>query len=178
MEHLTWNKFKALVHYICEKANNPAVLGSVKLNKVLWYSDSIHYMVAGQSITGETYVKRQHGPVPRHIVSAIDELVRERKVARGRVDHFGFTKSEFIAIEDAEVSLFTAGQIKLVDEAFEHVCMNHTARSVSEETHGIIWKIAEMGEDIPLATVFASNVGEVDETDVAWAKETLSAMAA
>jgi uncharacterized phage-associated protein len=96
---LKWEKFKALVHYVCDKAEDPSVLGSVKLNKVLWYSDSICYMVSGESITGETYVKRQHGPVPRHVVKAVNELVSEGKIARGRVDHFGFMKTEFIAIQ-------------------------------------------------------------------------------
>ena len=174
MEHLNWKKFEGLVHYICERATDPAVLGSVKLNKVLWYSDSIHYMIYGESITGETYVKCQHGPVARHIVRAIDQLVAERKIARGRVDHFGFVKTEFIAIESADVSIFNAKEIKLVDAAFEHVCMNHTARSISEETHGVIWQIAEMGEEIPLSTVFASDVGEIDETDLDWAKNRLA----
>lgn len=175
MEKLDWEKFKGLVHYICDKAADPAVLGSVKLNKVLWYSDSIHYMIHGESITGETYVKRQHGPVPRHIVRTINELVSENKIARGRVDYFGFVKTEFVAISaDADVSIFSPEQIKLVDAAFEHVCMNHTARSISEETHGVIWKIAEMGEEIPLSTVFASDVGEIDETDLDWAKKGLA----
>ena len=173
MERFNREKFKALVHYVCEKASDPSVLGSVKLNKVLWYSDSIYYMINGESITGEQYIKRQHGPVPRHIVGVIEELIRERKVARGRVDHFGFLKTEFIAIADAEVHSFTSDEVELIDAAFEHVCLNHTAKSISEETHGIIWKIAAMGEEIPLATVFAADVGEVDETDFAWANEKL-----
>ena len=167
------DKFKALVHYICEKATDPSVLGSVKLNKVLWYSDAIHYLISGQSITGETYIKRQFGPVPRHIVNVVESLVQERKIARGRVDHFGYYKSEFIALEESDVRLFSAEEIKLVDAAFEHVCMDHTARSISEETHGVIWQTAMMGEEIPLATVFASDVGEVDETDIAWANDML-----
>ncbi|HEX7643116.1 MAG TPA: Panacea domain-containing protein [Burkholderiaceae bacterium] len=175
METMNWEKFKALVHYICEKASDPSVLGAVKLNKVLWYSDSIRYMVTGHSITGESYVKRQHGPVPRHIVSAVDQLVAEGLIARGRVDHFGFVKTEYIAIAECDTSIFSVDEIKLVDSAFEHVCLNHTAKTVSEETHGIIWRIANMGEEIPLATVFASDVGEVDETDFAWAKEKLAA---
>jgi hypothetical protein len=175
MERLDWERFKALVHYVCDKATDPSVLGSVKLNKVLWYSDSIHYMIQGASITGETFIKRQYGPVPRHIVRAVSELVSEGKIARGRVDHFGFVKNEYIAIKDAEVSLFSAEQIKLIDAAFEHVCLHHTARSVSEETHGVIWEIAAMGEEIPLSTVFASDVGEVDETDFEWAHEILAA---
>lgn len=175
MAYINWNKFKALVHYICDKATDPSVLGSVKLNKVLWYSDAINYMISGASITGETYVKRQHGPVPRHIVRAVEELVAEKKIARGRVDHFGFTKNEYIAIRESDVSGFTGEEIKLVDAAFQHVCIDHTAKSISEETHGIIWEIAQMGEEIPLATVFASDVGEVDEDDFAWAKEKLAA---
>ena len=73
------------------------------------------------------------------------------------------------------LAVFTAEEIKLVDAAFEHVCLDHTAKSISEETHGIIWEIAQMGEEIPLATVFASDVGEVDEDDFAWAKEKLAA---
>jgi uncharacterized phage-associated protein len=171
MEQLNWNKLKGLVHYVCDKASDPSVLGSVKLNKVLWYSDSIHYAMEGHSITGETYVKRQHGPVPRHIVSAMEQLVSERKIARGKVDHFGYMKSEYIAIKDCDVSMFSGSELKLIDEAFNHVCMNHTAKSVSEETHGTIWQIAEMGEVIPLATVFAAEVGEVDENDFAWLRE-------
>lgn len=169
MEKLDRNKFKALVHYICEKAEDPSCLGAVKLNKVLWYSDSIYFKLHGTSVTGETYVKRQHGPVPRHILPAINDLVAEGKIARGRVDHFGHVKTEFIAIAPASVSLFSADEIQLIDSAFEHVCLNNTARSISEETHGVIWQIAEMGEEIPLSTVLASEEGEVDEDDIAWA---------
>ena len=173
-ETLDREKLKALVHYVCDKAVDPSVLGAIKLNKVLWYSDAVHYLINGRSITGETYIKRQFGPVPRHIVGVVNSLVQERKIARGKVDHFGFYKSEYIALEGAALTLFSAEEIKLVDTAFEHVCMGHTARSISEETHGVIWQIAAMGEEIPLATVFASEVGELDEDDFAWAAESLS----
>lgn len=168
-----WEKFKTLVHYVCEKADDPSVLGSVKLNKVLWYSDVINYMVTGKPITGETYVKRQHGPVPKHVVAAINELVKEGKIARGKVDHFGFIKHEYIALVESDKNAFTGAEISLVDEAFDHVCLNHTARSISQETHGVIWELAAMGEEIPYYTVFAAAVGEVDEDDMAWARKSL-----
>ncbi len=162
-------KFANVVHYVCHKADNPAVLGAVKLNKVLWYSDVIHYMVEGTPITGETYVKRQHGPVPVHMPSVMDQLVQSGRVARGRVDHFGHMKSEFISIMEPDISGFTADEVARIDAAFEHVCLNHTAKSVSEETHGVIWQLAAMGEKMPYCTVFASSEGEIDEYDVAWA---------
>lgn len=175
---VNWEKFKSVIHYVCDKAtSNPSVLGSIKLNKVLWYSDTFHYMTTGASITGEMYVKRQHGPVPKHVLKAVDELISENKIVRGKVDHFGYMKNEFTAANDADISRFSPEEIHLIDTVFEHVCLNHTATSVSEETHGIIWQLAEMGEEIPYYTGFASSVGEIDEVDIAWAKEKL-AMAA
>jgi hypothetical protein len=176
-KHINWDKFKALVHYICHKAEDSSVLGAIKLNKVLWYSDTIHYMVNGVSITGESYIKRQHGPVPRHVVKAIDELVSEQKIARGRVDYFGFVKTEFVAIKDASVNHFSAEEIRVIDESFEHVCLNHTARSISEETHGVVWDLAMIGEEMPYSTVFAANDGEVTEEDLAWAASVLKVAA-
>lgn len=167
---MNWEKFKTLVHYVCDKADDPSCLGAVKLNKVLWYSESVHYMVHGAPITGETYVKRQLGPVPKHVVVALNELVAERKVARGKVDYFGFMKNEYIAIERPKLDTFNANEISIIDSAFEHVCIHNTARSISEETHGLIWEIAQMGEEMPLATVFAASVGEIDEEDVKWAQ--------
>jgi Protein of unknown function (DUF4065) len=175
---LNWPKFKELVHYICEKAEDPSCLGSIKLNKVLWYSDVVNYLATGRSITGETYVKRQHGPVPRDVVRAIQELVDEGKIERGKADHFGWMKNEFISIYSSDKNMFTGSEMSFIDDAFEHVCMRHTAMSVSEETHNQIWRMAEMGEVIPYEAVFASIVGELDETDLEWAKAELAKAAA
>jgi hypothetical protein len=178
MTNFNWEKFKALVHYICGKASDQtAVLGAIKLNKVLWYSDTIFYQIKGESITGESYVKRQFGPVPRHVLQALDSLIKDGKIARGHVDHFGFTKTEYFTIHDADVSLFSSEEIALIDKSFEHVCLNHTARSISEETHSIIWEMAAMGEEMPYCTVFAANDGEITEGDVAWANEVLESVA-
>ncbi len=170
---INWNKLKTLVHYICEKADDPSVLGSIKLNKVLWYSDVIHYVISGKSITGETYIKRQHGPVPKHILRVIDELVKEGKIARGRVDHFGYLKNEYIAITTADKNVFSGEEVAVINDAFTHVCIENTAKSISEETHGVIWQLAEMGQEIPYYSVFASAVGEVDEDDMVWAQRKL-----
>lgn len=174
MMNFNWKKFVDTVHYVCNKAEDPSVLGAVKLNKVLWYSDVMQYMVTGHSITGEEYIKRQHGPVPRHALRAIGELVAQRRVVRGRVDHFGFVKSEFISIAEPDLNGFTAEEIARIDDAFEHVCLNHTAKSISEETHGLVWKLAAMGEVMPYSTVFAATQGEVDEIDIDWATKVIT----
>lgn len=37
-------KFKALVHYICWKVEDPRQLGATKLNNILWFSDVLTYL--------------------------------------------------------------------------------------------------------------------------------------
>ena len=58
-------KFKTLVQFIVSRcADDPSRLGYTKLNKILWYSETNHYLKTGAPLTGANYVKRQHGPVP------------------------------------------------------------------------------------------------------------------
>jgi hypothetical protein len=53
------NKFKALVHYICYRADKDD-LGATKLNKTLWYVDLWVYLINGSPMTGETYIKHSN----------------------------------------------------------------------------------------------------------------------
>ena len=55
-------KLKELILHVSKKARLRD-LGSIKLNKVLWFSDITAYLHLGEPITGETYLKRQFGPV-------------------------------------------------------------------------------------------------------------------
>ena len=90
-------KFKALVLYVIAKCGDPARLGATRLNKILWFSDSFAYRINGVSITGEAYVKRQWGPVPKHILATIRELEADSLViTRGR-QHLSHRMHEFVA---------------------------------------------------------------------------------
>ncbi len=166
-------KFKALVHYICYKAQNPSILGATKLNKVLWYSDSYSYLTQGRPITDEKYIKRQFGPVPKHILKTLGELSEEGSVKCRPVDFHGFRKDEYIAFTSPDLSFFSAEEISLIDEVFDVVCNKHTASSISQRTHNDIWKLAIIGEEIPLHTIFASILGEIDKSDIVWAESVL-----
>ncbi len=163
------DKLKELIHYICHRCEDPTKLGAIKLNKVLWFSDVWAYMVFGSSITGDSYIKRQHGPVPKNVLSAIVELEQEQKMISRCANFHGYNKKEFFSLMRPDLSSFNANEISFVDEAIDFVCDGHTAKSISDKTHDEIWELAEIGEEIPLYTVFASRLGEINETDVAWA---------
>ena len=85
-------KFKRLVHYVIWRAGKRDWFGAVKLNKVLWFSDTEAFAHTGEPITGATYTRQQFGPVPKAIMPIRDELqregaitiVRERKTDRLR----------------------------------------------------------------------------------------------
>ena len=164
------DKFKQLVQYICSRCDDPTELGSTKLNKILWYADYHAYYFFNEAITGAKYVKRQFGPVPPAILQVLKELQEEGFLAIRNTEHFGHEKKEFFALRPADLSLFTAREISVVDKAIEYVCKRHTAKSISEETHDDIWEMAQIGEEIPYYTVFASQLGEITEHEIEWAK--------
>jgi hypothetical protein len=166
---LNSEKFKSLVHYICWKCADPTKLGAVKLNKVLWRTDFKAYLELGEPVTGATYVKRQFGPVPVSILSALRELQTEGNISIREVEYYDNPKKEFFALTRPDLSSFTADEVSLVDEAIEYVTEKHTARSISKESHDRIWELARIGEEIPYYTVF-SRASEITEDDIEWAK--------
>lgn len=165
------DKLKALVHYVIARCEDPNILGSIKLNKVLWVSDLWAYVKWGQPITGEHYVKQQFGPVAS-TVGIMNELQAEKKIVVRRRETFGYTKTDYIALVPPEniSAQFTADEISLVNEAIEFVCLEHTAMGISDKTHDIIWQLAEIGEEIPYEAMWASRLDGVTKDDVKWAQ--------
>lgn len=163
-------KYKNLVHYICYICEDPTKLGSTKLNKILYFSDFLYYKINRKSITGETYIKRQHGPVPKNILLILDELYEEEKLISREVDYFNYKKKEFFTLIKPDISKFSAEEISLIDKVADIIINKHTANSISNLTHNQIWKLAEIGEEIPYYTVFATELDEINENDIKWAK--------
>ena len=166
------NRLDALVHYVCARCDNPNRLGATKLNKVLWYSDVFAFAETGQSITGASYVKRQFGPVPKEIMAARSRLQSNGAVLERKSLHHNYEQIQFIALRPADISMFSAEQISMVDSVLEAICSGHTATSISQLSHDLVWEVAEIGEEIPMAAAaFAGNIGEIDEEDMAWARK-------
>jgi len=169
--HRDRDKLKSLVHYVCWKVKNPADLGAIKLNKALWVSDIRAFVDRGAPITGERYVKRQLGPVPYSILGIVKELQQEGKIVVRQTESFGNPKTDYIALTRPDISHFAPDEISLIDDAIDFVCHRHTAMAISHKTHDAIWKLADLGEDIPYEAMLASSLGEVTPEDVAWAKQ-------
>lgn len=168
-----YEKFKDLVHYICHMADRDE-LGATKLNKILWYSDMVTYINRGESLTGSVYIKRQFGPVPKDVLRALDDLSVEGKMFVRDVSYFGNTKREYISLAEPDINRFDAPEISLVANIMHDICHHHTAASISEAAHDIIWKLAGIGEEIPYYAIYGAQLGEITEEDIQWAKKSIA----
>jgi hypothetical protein len=166
-------KFKALVHLIIDQcSDDPAKLGATRLNKAIWFSDVLSYQLHGKTISGQTFVKRQNGPVPDRILPTLRELEEQDRIAI-KEPQFEYDTRRFLSTQKVDVTSLTEHEIGLVSYAVKYVC-DQTATAVSDETHDVIWKAARMGEEIPIFAIFAANFGEITEEVKVWAEETIS----
>jgi hypothetical protein len=165
---------KELTHYVCWKVGDPAKLGATKLNKTLWFSDTIAYRLSGRSITGAAYVKRQFGPVPKRILPVLQELATEGKIAIRQRQHFSYPQREFVALQPAGRAAFSEDDRDIIDQVIAWVCNEHTAVSISELSHDRIWEAAEEGEELPIFAVLGAAEGEITDADKAWADSVIA----
>ena len=167
------HKFKSLIHYVCWRCRqDPSTLGAVKLNKILWLSDFRAYYDTGDSITGARYVKRQFGPVPSRITSALRDLQTEGAISVGEAQFRGFPKAEYTVHRDPNTAEFKPDELAIVDKVIEFVCNEHTAKSISEMSHDHVWQVAGEGEEIPYYTIFAVP-GQITDDEREWARQEL-----
>lgn len=167
------SKLKQLIHYVAYRcADNPAALGAVKLNKVLWYSDQAAYLEKGSPITGEKYIKKQRGPVSSGLMPLVEQLEKDGALAVRKLDN---QHTQFLALTTPDVSMFKPDEIRIIEDAIQVVCHQNTARSISERSHDVVWKLAELDEEIPYHAIHAGRLHEIESDDVEWAREELKA---
>ena len=86
MKKMDFNKekLKMALHYIIYKCGFKNTVGRTVLHKLLYFSDFNYFELHEQSITNESYRKKERGPVPIHFEDAINELIEENKIRLGK----------------------------------------------------------------------------------------------
>ncbi|MGP0057808.1 MAG: Panacea domain-containing protein [Beijerinckiaceae bacterium] len=163
-------KLKEVILYACSHCE-PAKLGAVKLNKVLYFADMLHYANVGAPITGSTYRKRPMGPTCDQLPGTLDELERTGELQIRDVDYFGFRKKEYIASAIEQGETLSKLQRELLNEVIEFVCVNNSAKTISEFSHNKAWEIAEFGAEIKYNSVFNLFPTQVSPDTWEWAAQ-------
>ncbi len=66
---------------------------------------------------------------------------------------------------------FEGTEQQTVDYWIRHIADDHTANSISEESHDYAWEIAKMGEPLPYYAYLATRVREPNDEEMEWARE-------
>lgn len=166
-------KMKSIVHYVISQ-DEEQELGSIKLNKVLWFADAHFFITHGKSLSGQDdYAKQKFGPVVRNMPTILADLEREGKISIEEEQHFTHRRIRYKSLENCQIDL-SKEEREILDGVLREICDNFTASQVSEATHSIIWDAVEIGDRIPLYAIFASRSGIVTEDQIEWAKACIS----
>jgi len=172
---LNYDRLLNVVHYVCSQCE-PTELGNVKLHKILYFSDMLHFVSTGHALTGVEYQKQRFGPCARHLSKVIDDL---RQAGRLRVelrDFYGFKKMDYISLIKPSLEvLHNQGAISLIDEVIDFVC-GRSAKEISELSHTAAWEAVEFGERIPYLSAYWLKQPEITDKDVAEAERRVSLM--
>jgi len=167
-EHVQFDRSKmlAVVHYVCAKVPVEE-LGRVKLHKILYFADMLHYAATGRPLTGVDYQKQPFGPAARNLKWAIQTLEKEGLLEVSRRDYFGFPKDDFISKRPPDPESLTERERALLQDVMDFVRLR-AAREISELSHNDAWAAVKMGERIPYYSAFSLYPVQLDEADIEW----------
>lgn len=162
------DKFRDVVLHICNRCE-PRDLGNVKLHKILYLADMMHFVSTGRPLTGVDYIKQRFGPTARSLSATLDALARDGAIRIETVDYFGFARKQFVPLQQSNARL-TNAELELLDDVIEFV-HGRSAKAISDLSHNAAWNAAEMGERIPYASAYGLMPVEITDADMAEAIE-------
>lgn len=165
-------KFSLLVQYVAWKVGKHDWFGATKLYKVLWFADARLFVLRGKPITGETYIRKRYGPAPKHIEPILKQLEGEGIIRTSREGDL----RRIVATYSPDMSTFSSEEMQTIDYWINHIDREHTATSISEESHDYAWGIAKMGEELPLYAILANRIREPDDAELERLKEKAKAL--
>ncbi len=149
-------KFKNMFLYIIEKMGAMPNVGQTFLYKILYFCDFDYYEKFEEQLTGAKYVKNHFGPTPKKVFfdKIISELESSGKLETVKSKYFDKEQTKYLPKISADISLFSAQQIKHVDEEIERF-KDKTASWMSEYSHlDVPWIMSELNKEIDYEAVF------------------------
>jgi hypothetical protein len=150
-------KFKEMVLYFSKRGQDEGlVIGSTKLNKLLFFSDFRAYWKLGQPISGARYQKLERGPAARQFVPMQDRMLADGEV-RWKPKQENEWDDVLLPVSTPNTDLFATDELAVMDEVFEELRpFNATATSDYSHLRSAGWQVVELHDDIPYESAFAS----------------------
>jgi len=167
-------RLKHLIHYVIWKVGARPGFGATKLYKSAWFSDARTYILHGHSITGAPYIREKHGPIPKYGIAVRNELAKENAIKQWQ--HGGKGEWHFKAVTPPEPTWFSEEERKCIDYWSVHIASDHTAASISDESHDYAWEIAPMGEVLPFYSTLAERIRDPNDEELSRMRQRVEAL--
>ena len=148
-------KFKQFLHYIIHATSSLENVGRTVLFKILYFIDFNYYELFEEKLTGESYRKRQHGPVPSNFNRVIKELKAEKKLREIKKKYKGYNQQKYISLIEPNISTLNAKELDFINKNIS-IYSNFNATQISEYSHQDMPYAAtkDLGEIIDYELVF------------------------
>lgn len=149
-----YKKFKNALLYILEKIGAKPNVGQTVLYKILYFSDFDYYEKYEEQLIGARYQKNHFGPTPVEFSKIVTKMHADRELEIVKSDYFGRDQTKYLPISEPDLSVFTAREIKHIDEEIEKLG-NMTAAQISDLSHkDVPWITTRDGDIIKYESVF------------------------
>lgn len=147
--------------YILQQENGSC--DTHKLCKILFFADQKHMSEYGRSITGDTYIAMQFGPVPSKTYDLL-KAVRGDSFFSGDAykDKFEFTnKINLKAIAAPDMDELSGSDVECLDIAIGR-CKGKSFQEVTDMSHGYAWANTQRDREISVKDILRE-VGDTEE---------------
>jgi uncharacterized phage-associated protein len=148
-------KTKELIVLLSELSEGDEYFGQTKLNKLLFYSDFLAYILYGKSISGHTYEAQPRGPMLKGFYKIRDAMLG-KDIALAKRDFGGYPQEKTLALRSADPKKFSAEEISLINHIVNDF-KGFSASQISALSHEFLgWQAVDVGEEIPYEIALVS----------------------
>lgn len=148
-------RLKEAIMLILSNSESIKSIGMKKLAKLLYFADFNHYEETRESITSETYIRADHGPLPSSLYDAVEQLDSEGKISASKdAIPEGVEKWNFELEEDLEPKYLEPEHQERILEVLNKL-EGLSANQMEELSHrDTPWQVTEDRDEIKYKLVF------------------------
>jgi transcriptional regulator with XRE-family HTH domain len=152
--HYQVERFKQVLLYLLERCGGKPNVGETVIYKLLYFADFNFYELFEEQLTGATYRKLQHGPVPLEFKDIVNEMIGNGELQIMDGSYCGFKQRRYIPLKKADLNQLSAAEKTVLDSVVERFS-DKSATWLSNYSHDDIpWKATAEKEVIDYELVF------------------------
>lgn len=151
-------KLRNIILYLLERCAGKPNVGETVLYKLLYFADFNYYEMYEEYFIGAEYRKLPYGPVPEHLDSIINRMIREGELQRIKSSYDNYPVTRYLPLQKADLTKLLASEKQVLDDVIL-LMSDWSAAAIANYSHkDIPWLASKDGETISYELVFYREV--------------------